>query len=51
MKFGMGLNAELTQKYERFKVQNDIRTSKHITSDVLEHKWRASLTTILFLYE
>ncbi len=22
-----------------------------ITSDVLEHKWRASLKTILFLYE
>ncbi len=24
---------------------------KNITSDVLEHKWRASLKTILFLYE
>ncbi len=30
MKFGTGLNNELTQKYEKVKVQNDIRTSKHI---------------------
>ncbi len=30
MMFGMGSNAELTKKYERVKVQNDIRTSKHI---------------------
>ncbi len=30
MMFGMGSNAELTRKYERVKVQNDIRTSKHI---------------------
>ncbi len=29
MKFGTGLNNELTQKYEKVKVQNDIRTSKH----------------------
>ena len=28
--FGMGSNAELTRKYERVKVQNNIRTSKHI---------------------
>ncbi len=28
--FGTGSNAELTRKYERVKVQNDIRTSKHI---------------------
>ncbi len=49
MKFVTGSNAERTQKYTRVKVQNDIRTSIH--SDVLEHKWRASLKTILFLYE
>ncbi len=30
MKFGTGLNTEQTQKYERVKVQNDIRRSKHI---------------------
>ncbi len=30
MKFGTGSNTELTQKYVRVKVQNDIRTSKHI---------------------
>ncbi len=30
VKFGMGLNTELTLKYERVKVQNNIRTSKHI---------------------
>ncbi len=30
MKFGTGSNNELTQKYEKVKVQNDIRTSKHI---------------------
>ncbi len=32
MKFGTGSNNELTQKYEKVKVQNDIRTSKHILS-------------------
>ncbi len=31
VKFGTGSNTELTQKYERVKVQNDIRTFKHIT--------------------
>ncbi len=30
MMFGTGSNAELTRKYERVQVQNDIRTSKHI---------------------
>ncbi len=30
MKFGTGLNTELTQKYARVKVQNDIRMSTHI---------------------
>ncbi len=30
MKFGKGSNTALTQKYGRVKVQNDIRTSKHI---------------------
>ncbi len=29
MTFGTGSNAELTKKYERVKVQNYIRTSKH----------------------
>ncbi len=28
MKFGTGSNNEITQKYEKVKVQNDIRTSK-----------------------
>ncbi len=28
-----------------------VRITIIITSDVLEHKWRASLKTILFLYE
>ncbi len=30
MKFGTGSNNELTQKYEKVKVQNDIRTSTDI---------------------
>ncbi len=30
MMFGTGSDTELTKKYERVKVQNDIRTSKHI---------------------
>ncbi len=30
MKFGAGSNNELTQKYEKVKVQNDIGTSTHI---------------------
>ncbi len=30
MQFGTGSNTERTQKYARVKVQNDIRTSKHI---------------------
>ncbi len=30
MKFGTGSNNELTQKYKKVKVQNDMRTSKHI---------------------
>ncbi len=30
MMFGTGSNAESTRNYERVKVQNDIRTSKHI---------------------
>ncbi len=74
MKFKTGSNNKLTQKYEKVKVQNDIRTSKQtspifncvtpvsvslamlarqlnkniqLTSDVLEHKWRASLKTII----
>ncbi len=35
MKFGMGSNNELTQKYGKVKVQNDIRTSKHINKLVM----------------
>ncbi len=30
MKFETGSNKELTPKYEKVKVQNDIRMSKHI---------------------
>ncbi len=30
VKLGTGSNIQRTQKYERVKVQNDIRTSKHI---------------------
>ncbi len=30
MKFGTGSNNELTQKYEKVKVQNDISTSTHM---------------------
>ncbi len=30
MKLGAGSNTELTQKYVKVKVQNDIHTSKHI---------------------
>ncbi len=30
MMFGTGSNAELTRKYDRVKVQNNIHTSKHI---------------------
>ncbi len=30
MKFGTGSDNELTQKYEKVKIQNDICTSKHI---------------------
>ncbi len=30
MKFGTGSNNKLTQKYEKVKVQSDIRTSTHI---------------------
>ncbi len=43
--FGTESDTELTRKYERVKVQNDIHTFKHIyyTSGVLEHKYRASL--------
>ncbi len=35
MKFGTGSNNELTQKYEKVKVQNDIRTSKQ-TSPIFD---------------
>ncbi len=46
MMFGTGSNAELTRKYERVKVQNDIRTSKHIYKLVVHsnsaNAWRAS---------
>ncbi len=31
--FGTGSNTELTRKYERVKVQNDIRMSKHIIGE------------------
>ncbi len=32
------------------QIQCPITNNNKITSDVLEHKWRASLKTILFLY-
>ncbi len=51
MQFGMGSTTELTQK-PRVKVQKCltyVHTYIQITSGVLEHKWRASLKTILFL--
>ncbi len=34
MMFRMGSKAELTQKYERVKVQNDISRSKHINKQI-----------------
>ncbi len=50
--FGTGSNAELTRKYERVKVQNDIRTSKYINKQTApvfncvtpESVWLAPLT-------
>ncbi len=30
---------------------DSLMSLRYNTSDVLEHKWRASLKTILFLYE
>ncbi len=58
MMFGTGLNSELTRNYERVKVQNDIRTSKHIKQtfpvfncDTPESVSLALLTNnILFFY-
>ncbi len=50
MKFGTGSNAERTQKYGGSKYKMTyIRPNIYITSDVLEHKWRASLKTILLI--
>ncbi len=51
MKFGTGLTTKLTQKREgqSTKMPYVLHTYIQITSDVLEHKWRASLKTILFL--
>ncbi len=51
MKFGTGSNAERTQKYGGSKYKMTYIRPNIYTSDVLEHKWRASLKTILFLYE
>ncbi len=47
MKFGTGSNAERTQKYGGSKYK--MTYVRPYTSGVLEHKWRASLKTILFL--
>ncbi len=33
------------------KISKNKQATNKVTSDVLEHKWRASLKTILFLYE
>ncbi len=41
---------EKISRRARLKSIRTIHTYIH-TSDVLEHKWRASLKTILFLYE
>ncbi len=35
----------------RGKKEKEEKQQHKLTSDVLEHKWRASLKTILFLYE
>ncbi len=34
MKLGMGSNTQQTQKHERVKVQNDIRTSIHVNKQI-----------------
>ncbi len=49
MKFGTGSNAERTQKYGGSKYKMTYIRPNIYTSAVLEHKWRASLKTILFL--
>ncbi len=42
MKFGTGSNAELTQKYERAKVLNDIHTSKPKQTNIPDFQLRYS---------
>ncbi len=42
MKFGTGSNAELTQKYERVKVLNDIHTSKPKQTNIPDFQLRYS---------
>ncbi len=49
MKFGTGSNAERTQKYGGSKYKMTYIRPNIYTSDVLEHKWRASLKTILLI--
>ncbi len=55
MMFGTGSNAESTRNYERVKVQNDIRTSKHINkhsrfSIVLPLRVSRSLRSLIIFY-
>ncbi len=50
MKFGTGSTTTLTQKREGQSTKMPyVRPNIIYTSGVLEHKWRASLKTILFL--
>ncbi len=49
-KINMGKYTEKQNHNVKYKQLNLIRNNNN-TSDVLEHKWRASLKTILFLYE
>ncbi len=44
-------NDNINNKNNNKTYNNNNKISSNITSDVLEHKWRASLKTILFLYE
>ena len=39
MKFGTVSNTKLTQKYERVKVQNDIRTSTHKQTNIPDFQY------------
>ncbi len=51
MKFGTGSTTELTQKREGQSTKMPYVRPNIYTSGVLEHKWRASLKTILFFID